>query len=146
MIPEKFADQVVEELYWRLLAGDHSSLPACKRVLVGLANHEQKVLLYAFIRVLSKRHAVGDDALLRGAGAIILGLTSETPSLQEYLVSWLVGTQAEAVGQSNIMHRAVVLAISTEIGKFIGACETLATHEAVRSCEKYTVESIGTIW
>ena len=138
-------DQVAEEVYSRLLTGDDFSLPASKKLLANLTNHEQKILLYALIRVLSKRPASRNDALLRGVGSLISSLTSEAPILQGHLVSWLVGTQVEAVGQNNIMHRAVVLAISVDIGESFQANEALTTHGGFRSSEKCVVEGFGYI-
>ena len=35
------------------------------------------------------------------------------PSLQDNLVEWLVGVSADAVGQANSAHRAVIVALSS---------------------------------
>ena len=113
---EKNIDHIVKEAYSRLLNGDDSSLSLCRSVLTGLTGHEQKAFLYAFIRVLSRHQLQDEKTLVRGAGRLISSLVLVTPSLQDQLGSWLVEVNAESIGQSHLTHRAVVLAISINIG------------------------------
>ena len=95
-----------------------------------LSAHEQKSQLYSIIRTLSKRHlshygptgAEGDsDGRAQGGVAALLTALIETTHMhQDLLVDWLVGTSAEAVSHNHNVHRAVIAALSSHTGRFLG--------------------------
>ena len=98
--------------------------------------------MYTLIRVLSKRQSQEEDeTLLRGVGSVVSSLISAVPSLQDQLESWLVGVNAECVGQSHLVHRAVVLAMSIKMGTLALAFRTMEIFTKTRAIEKRSLES-----
>lgn len=95
-----------------------------------LSAHEQKTLLYSIIRVLSKQHLPTESPyqdsrpesqskMIGGVAALVRAIVGDMPTLHEYLVEWLVGVSAEAVGQVHNAHRAVIVALSSIPGEYL---------------------------
>jgi len=89
---------------------------------------EQKAILYSFIAVLSRRIPESSSSngkvetqvklkALRGVSAIIAGLVAHEYDLQVGLTDWLIGVSANAIGQSHMMHRAVIVVVSNDNGR-----------------------------
>ena len=120
-------DQMIETSCMGLISGDDKPLDKYRYILAGLSAHEQKTFFYSMIRALSKKHlSVSDssrnngdiEAKARGGvTALLVAFTQSTPSLQDLLIDWLVGTSAEAVNYNHNTHRAVVAALSREHGE-----------------------------
>ena len=110
-----------------LITGDDRSLDKYRYVLAGLSVHEQKIVFYSIIRALSKRQLFVSDpsrnngnleAKARGGvAALLVAFTQGTPSVQDLLVDWLIGTSAEAVNYNHNTHRAVIAALSRDNGE-----------------------------
>ena len=140
-----------------LITGDDKSLDRYQYILAGLSAHEQKTFLYSMIRALSKRHlSVSDssqnnsdlETKARGAvAALLVAFTQSTPSLQDLLVDWLVGTSAEAVKYSHNTHRIVVAALSRENGEpFHSSIVCYDLWSLSRPDYESTSKELGTIW
>ena len=119
IVPNRSTVQVVEAACSRLLCGDKSLIKVYKAILVGLPGREQKLFLYSVIRVLSQQHSLDKKVRLGGSAALISGLCTDVLSLQDDLVGWLIGTSPEAIGQDHDTQRAVVLALSSDLGKYL---------------------------
>ena len=110
-----------------LNTGDDRALDKYRDILAVLSAHEQKIFLYSVIRALAKRHlSVSDtsrnntdlEAKARGGvAALLVAFTQNTPSVQDLLVDWLVGTSADAVNYNHNTHRVVVAALSRDNGE-----------------------------
>ena len=138
--------QVVETAYSRLLSGDESLIQRYRAILVQLHAHEQKLLLYSLIRVLSTRQLNDNSEYLRGAAAVISALCADSASLRDQSVGWLFGNSPEAVVHSHATRRAVVLALSSDVGKWLKyhpKNAQLTIH--MRSCEKLYLEGVGAL-
>ena len=140
-----------------LITGDDKSLEKYQYILASLSAHEQKTFLYAMIRALSKRHlSVSDssqnngdlEAKARGGvAALLVVFTQSTPSLQDLLVDWLVGTSAEAVYYNHNTHRAVVATLSREHGEpFYSKFLCYGSWSLSRPDYESTSKKLGTIW
>lgn len=87
---------------------------------------EQKTLVYALIRVLdfpSSRKTISDagSKVLGGIAALLSALVDHNPILQGALIEWLVGGSSNAAGQSLVVHRAVITALSRNNGESLDA-------------------------
>lgn len=89
-----------------------------------LSAHEQNILLYSIIRILSKQHLStegpsrisrreAESKTIGGVAALVKAIVRDIPILQDSLVEWLVGLSADAVGQVHNAHRAVIAALSS---------------------------------
>jgi hypothetical protein len=107
--------------------GDDHSTKSFKRIMLSLAVHEQKTLLYTITRHLSSRllspidnialsKNKSEDRVVGGLATLLVAIIHDAPSLQDLLVDWLIGTSAEAAGQSHKTHRAVIAALSHDSG------------------------------
>ena len=110
-------DHFVAALYDDIVRGEESSFGRQKDLVKGLQNYEQKTVLYCVIRTLSKRLINVSASVIGGAGAAIADFCKNTSSLHDHLESWLVAPSPEAIGYNDATHRAVVLAMSIDIGK-----------------------------
>ena len=95
-----------------------------------LSPHEQKTLLFSIIRILSEMHLstdgptqdlrrVGQSKAIGGVAALIRAIVEDDQVLQDFLVEWLVGVFADAVGYVHIAHRAVTAALSSIAGEYL---------------------------
>ncbi len=139
-----------------LITGDDRSLDKYRYLLAGLSAHEQKTFFYSVIRALSKRHlSVSDssrnngdlEAKARGGvAALLVAFTQSTPSVQDLLVDWLVGTSAEAVNYNHNTHRAVLAALSRENGEpFHSSLLCYGSWSLSRPDYESTTKEFGTI-
>ena len=140
-----------------LSTGDDRSLDKYRYILAGLSAHEQKTFCYSVIRALSKRHLSvldpsrnnGDlETKARGGvAALLVAFTQSTPSVQDLLVDWLVGTSAEAVNYNHNTRRAVVAVLARENGEpFYSGFLCYGSWSLNRSNDGGTSKEFGTIW
>ena len=110
------------------MSGDSHLLKKYETILQGLTLHEQKILLYAMIRQQSARllsrqgrtldsNANSNDKAVGGIAALLSSLLEAVSSIEDLLIDWLVGTSAEATGQSHTVHRAVIASLSSNTGR-----------------------------
>lgn len=113
-----------------LINGNDHSIETTGNIIAILTVHEQKQLLYALIRLLSRRLSSevdegarsttnSEDKAIGGMAALLVALVHDASSLQDLLISWLIGTSAEAVGQNNKAHRAIILTLSKDTSESI---------------------------
>lgn len=149
-------DQLVETSCMGLITGDDRSLDKYRSILAGLSTHEQKAFFFSMIRALSKRHlSVSDssrnngdlEAKARGGvAALLVAFAQNTPSVQDALVDWLVGTSAEAVNYNHNTHRVVVAALSRDNGEpFYSSIVCYDSWSLSRPDYKSTPKELGTI-
>lgn len=116
-----------------LVNGDETPMARTKIILGILASNEQKTLLYALIRLLSRDLSSEADNSIRSGGkyedeaiagvaALLAALIHEDPHLLDLMISWLIGTSAEAVGQGHRAHRAVILTLCKDFSESLGIC------------------------
>ena len=97
-----------------------------------LSAHEQKTLLFSIIRILSEMHLstngpiqdlrrVGQSKAIGGVAALIKAIVEDVQTLQDFLVEWLVGVSADAVGYVHIAHRAVTAVLSSIPGEYLNS-------------------------
>lgn len=97
-----------------------------------LSAHAQKTLLYSIIRILSEMHLSikgppqdsrreGQCRAIGGVAALIRAIVGDVQILQDYLVEWLVGVSAVAVGHVHIAHRAVTAALCSIPGEYLNS-------------------------
>ena len=122
--------------------GDDHSTKKYENIMTSLAFHEQKALLYTMIRQFSRRFLSqadnsadpknkSEDRVVGGVAALLVALGLEASPLQDVLVDWLIGASAEAAGQSHMTHRAVIAALSKNVGECVGhkvTCEDLMSY------------------
>lgn len=95
-----------------------------------LSANEQKTLLFSIIRILSEMQLstdgptqdlrrVGQSTAIGGVAALIKAILDDVQILQDFLVEWLVGVSADAVGYVHITHRAVTVALSSIPGEYL---------------------------
>ncbi|KAL2041371.1 hypothetical protein N7G274_005753 [Stereocaulon virgatum] len=128
-----YTDHIVQAAFSDLLNGIDRSLEKVGNVISALSTHEQKLLVYSVIRVLSKRHLyrpqstatneVSGDKARGGVAALLVALIKTTQLHQDLLVDWLVGTSADAVGYCHNTHRAVILALSLDTDQMMKALQ-----------------------
>ena len=117
-------DQLLQATFFDLISGGIRSLEASKSLIARLSVHEQRTFLYSVIRILSKQHlrtevssqnvkGDGQKKAIGGVASLLRAIAGDVPSLQDNLVEWLVGVSADAVGQANSAHRAVIVALSS---------------------------------
>lgn len=105
------------------MGGDETSLSDCQALIGKLPAHEQKLLLYSVIAILAKTKLASsssdDEAkpmamikALGGVSSLIAALIAHRYDLQVGLTDWLIGVSASAVGQSHMIHRAVISVLS----------------------------------
>ena len=117
-------DQLLQTTFFDLISGGSRSLETSKSLIAKLSVHEQRIFLYSVIRILSKQHLRtdvssqnvkdhGQKKTIGGVASLLRAIVGDVPSLQDNLVEWLVGVSADAVGQANSAHRAVIVALSS---------------------------------
>ena len=130
-------DQMVEAVYSTLLFGEASSMVKFRALMHQLHLHEQRTMLYAMIRIVSKQRFSTDKSFnvlctqqantstISGLAALLTGITEDNPALKDALVEWLTAISGGGIGQTHDTHRAVIVAIAPDQGMSEGFTELL---------------------
>ena len=152
-------DQLVQAAFSGLLSGDNRPLQRCRSVVARLSAHEQRNFLYSLIRILSKQHLrteapfqgpkrEGQSKAIGGVASLLRAIVGDIPSLQDNLVDWLVGVSADAVGHVHSAHRAVIAALSSIPGLYLGPvlqC-SISTKSSSRTSYQSTAKGPDSVW
>ena len=114
-----------------LIRGDDHLLANSLSLIRSLAVHEQKVVLFSLLRIISKRSLsefssdIKDEkqvefgGAIGGAAALISNIVQDSIDLKDSLVDWLTGVSDNGIGQDHAIHRAVIAALSEDYGRLI---------------------------
>ena len=106
-------------------------MTAYRSLLHSMAIHEQKAVLQAVVRVVSRKHILNyedteDEAMeqvkkraIGGAAALLTSLTNDVSCLNDFLSEWLTTTSGDNVVVDGNMRRAVIATVASDHGKFI---------------------------
>ncbi|MCJ1243053.1 telomere binding protein [Trapelia coarctata] len=112
-----YTDQIIEATFIGVTAGETRDLVVLRQVMIGLSSHELKKVLYALIRVVSRKlHSIeGDQQYIGGLAALVEDLISDKDGLQEALVDWLTDLSGESTGSDINTRRGVLAALSSRL-------------------------------
>lgn len=117
-----YVDNIIENAFSSLLAGDDSGLNNYRALIQHLTANEQNNVFLSLIRILSRRLGRLDGAplgpnmpetnLVAGAAALLFRLSNGSADLRGVLIRWLTGTAASCVGQGISVYRAVIASLA----------------------------------
>ena len=112
-------DHVVEAILGSTLGGSNEKLPQLRPLVQALANHEQRTILYAILRIVAKTSPPASDNGKRIAGiaALLRSFVEDSPYLLEALLDWLTSLEGGAVGSNSTTRRAAVATLSMFTGQ-----------------------------
>jgi telomere length regulation protein len=118
-----YLEIVLDEIL-ALLQGEDSDRKQFVALLANLPNYEQKMVLDAALRTLSKRHLSTniasnslewwrvDAEVVAAAAAYLELIVSKDNSRRSYLISWLTGLSGAGIGEAIGIRRAAVAVLS----------------------------------
>ena len=112
-------DHVVEAILGTTLSGNDEKLPQLQLLVQALANHEQRMVLYAILRIVAKTSPPAGDNGKRIAGiaALLKAFVEESPYRLEALLDWLTSLDGGAAGSNSPTRRAAVATLSMVPGQ-----------------------------
>ena len=140
-------DHVVEAILGSTLDGNDEKLPQLRSLVQALANHEQRTVLYAILRIVAKtlRPATDDGKRIAGIAALLKAFVEESPYLLEALLDWLTSLDGGAAGSNRPTRRAAVATLSMFPGQsFHGSLKFLLIPD--RNLPKSIHKSIKAFW
>ncbi|MCJ1446942.1 MAG: telomere binding protein [Stictis urceolatum] len=110
-----YRDQFIEAIYESTIHGDADALPRDTGFFSELPYYEQKIVLFALLRLMPTTHNNDKGkATVRGIAALAQRLTVN-PKTREMLVDWLVDANSGSVNLDLIIHRAVMTVIAEDV-------------------------------
>lgn len=102
-----------------VITGESKGLNILWQLLPDLPSHEQRKVLYAIIRLVSKKLPSKESDLqyVGGLAALIEYLIADKDNLQENLVDWLTDVSGENTGSDLNTRRGLLAALSSRLSQ-----------------------------
>lgn len=113
----KIEDSIAREIFVRPLQGEESQMARLRSLLGALKVFEQHTLLHSLIRQLSRKALSSDSKTLPASGALMAAFCEGISNRFESLGDWLVGSSPESIKYDVYIRRAIILALSEDLGE-----------------------------
>ena len=113
------SDQIIEATFKGVIAGETKDFDILRQIMTGLPSYEQRKVLYALIRLVSRKlsSTEGDQQYIGGLAALVEALIADKNGLQQDLVNWLTDISGESTSSDVNTRRAVLAALSSNSSK-----------------------------
>ena len=113
-------DQLVETVFSSSLNGKHAGLGEDKAMLQRLTLFEQNTIISTILRILSNKasQSSGNSSIVGAIVVLLAELGRGEQTVCNILIDWLVKSATGAAGVSHVVHRAVIIMLSTKQGTF----------------------------
>lgn len=124
-----YIEKFVETIYSSCVTEGEDLILRVSSLIKGLSNHDQKSLLYSFLRALSRQQTVSFkdnesilknpqyDKVLSGNAALISILLNKSTVLTDALMDWLIVMSENIAGQDIFAHRVGIAVLSSDYGR-----------------------------